>query len=118
MRIFDSKHSMLDVPHGMGPGSRLFLVKVSPNKKTHHSFIVIANNSRDARARVKRNAQAVISKIEETHWEGSNRTLGQRLNPMRQILAAIKYNKVKMIELNSSRCYPVSHFDSVKDIEG
>jgi len=118
MKIFDSKHSTFGVPHGMGPGSRLFLVKVSLNKKTHYSFIVLANNSRDARARVKRNAQAVIAKIEETHWEGSHRTLGQRLNPMRQILAALKYNKVKMTELDSSRCYPVSHFDSIRDIEG
>lgn len=111
MQINDSPHSTIPVPHGLGPATRLFLADVYIGKKAHYSFIMLANNSRDTRARLKKNARAVIKELTETHWKTNYRTLEERTKRMRDVLAAIKNNKIKITELSACRAYPVSYFD-------
>jgi hypothetical protein len=113
MQINDTPYSAMPVPHGMGPASRVFLVRVFFGKKAQHTFIVMANNSRDARARLKKNALATIKLLEETHWHRCYRTLEERTFVLRGTLAAIKNNKIKITELGSDRVYPVAKFDEV-----
>ena len=117
MQINDGRHSKLAVPHGMGPASRLFLADVYIGKKAHYSFIMLANSSRDARARLKRNARAVIKQMTETHDNDNYRRLDERTRKMRDVLAAIKNNKIHIAELGSCRVYPVSYFDDTRSVD-
>lgn len=116
MLIHDSPNSTIEVPHGMGPASRMFLADVYIGKKAHYAFVMLANNSRDARARLKRNARAVIKDLTETHWQTNYRTLEERTQKMRAVLAAIKNNKIKITELGPCRVYPVSDFDDTRSV--
>lgn len=116
MLIYDAPNSLVPVPHGQGAANRLFLADVYAGRKAHYQFILLANSSRDARARLKKNALSVIKKLTETHWEGNYRTLDERTMKMKQILAAIKNNKIKLTELGSCRAYPVSHFDDERSV--
>lgn len=116
MLIHDSPNSTVEVPHGMGPASRMFLADVYIGKKAHYAFVMLANNSRDARARLKKNARAVIKDLTETHWKTNYRTLEERTQKMRDVLAAIKNNKIRITELTSCRVYPVSYFDDTRSV--
>ena len=116
MQIHDSPHSLVPVPHGLGAATRLYLAEVFIGRKATYSYIMLANNSRDARARLKRNARAVIKTLGETHWEGNYRKLEERTLKMRQVLAAIKNNKIRLTELDATRVYPVSYFDDERSV--
>jgi predicted transcriptional regulator YheO len=94
----------------------MWLAEVYIGKKAHYSFIMLANNSRDVRARLKKNARAVIKEVTETHWDTNYRTLEERTRKMRDVLAAIKNNKIKITELGSCRVYPVSYFDDTRSV--
>lgn len=117
MQINEGRHSKLPVPHGIGPASRLWLADVYIGKKAHYSFIMLANSSRDARFRLKKNALAVIKTITETHEDTNYRRLEERTKKMRDVLAAIKNNKIHIEELSSCRVYPVSYFDDTRSVD-
>lgn len=116
MQIFDGPNTTVAVPHGEGSANRLYLADVYIGKKAHYTFIMLANNSRDARARLKKNARAVINKIRETHWKSCYRNVENRTQKMREVLTAIKNNKIKLTELAADRVYPVSYFDDTRSI--
>ena len=117
MQVYDSPNTTVEVPHGMGPGSRLYLADVWVGKrKTRFTFVMMANSSRDARARLKRNAMAAIKVMTDNHWENSYRKLEERTLKMRQVIAAIKNNKIKLTELSPCRVYPVSYFDDTRSV--
>jgi hypothetical protein len=82
-------------------------------RKAYLTFIVLANSSRDARARLKSNAEAAIKKLEETHWPRCYRSMDERKCQLRGVLAAIKNNKLKTIELDATRAFPITKFDEV-----
>jgi hypothetical protein len=82
-------------------------------RKAYITFVALANSSRDARARLKSNTEAALKRLEQTHWPRCYRSMDERKCQLRGILAAIKNNKIKIMELESNRVYPVAKFDEV-----
>lgn len=114
MRINDGPYSDVAVPHVFGAASRTYVMKIYFGKrKAYVTFVVLANSSRDARARLKSNTEAAIKKLEQTHWPRCYRSMDERKCQLRGILAGIKNNKIKIIELESNRVYPIAKFDEV-----
>lgn len=116
MQINEGRHGKLAVPHGMGPASRMWLADVFAGRKARYTFVLLANSSRDARARVKRNALAALKEMKDTQTPDTYRKLEERTEKLWQILAAIKNNKIKITELGSCRVYPVADFDDPRII--